>query len=314
MPAEASWGAFYAGLQDLREAWRFARYLWIRVLLGLFRRLPLSCGVILGRGLGKVGFWVLTRYRKRTIENLGASFPEEDGRRIRRLASGCMMELGTSFACAARLTRMGRERIAAEPTIRGRPNLDAALMGGSGCVVVSGHLGCWELLPAYLVSIGLSVSLVADRLAGGLEDGLLRSERSKLGVGEVGVGVGRLRKAVRELTGGAVVVCPYDQDAGLAGYFVPFFGRRAFVPSLPLRLALLSGSSILPAYASREGRRQVLTFEPPIGLRSGEDLQVLARECASRLEGWIRDRPEQWPWMHRRWRRSRESGEPDGGE
>lgn len=314
LPAEASWGALYAGLQDIREAWRFARYLWIRGLLALFRRLPVGFGVILGRGLGKVGFWVLTRYRNRTIENLGASFPDADARGVRRLASGCMMELGASFAYAARLTRMRREAIADGPVVRGRRNLGAALEGESGCVVVSGHLGCWELLPAYLASIGLDVSLVAERLAGRLEDDLLRAERRKLGVGEVGGGVARLKKAVRELNSGSVVVCPYDQDAGLTGYFVPFFGRRAFVPSLPLRLALLSGSPILPAYASKEGGRHVLTFEPPIELRSEEDLPALARECVSRLEGWIRERPEQWPWMHRRWRRVRESGGPDGRE
>jgi KDO2-lipid IV(A) lauroyltransferase len=301
---EARWVCLYAGLEDLRGSRRFARYLGVRCLLGVFRLLPGRFAVFLGTSLGKIGYWVLTRYRKATIENLGTAFPAADCVWTRTVARKCMEELGANVAYAARLPGAGKKGVAAEPHIEGFENLSGAVKDGRGFVVISAHLGCWELLPAYLASSGLEVSLVAERLAGRWENRLLRSERRKLGVGEVGEGVAQLKKAVRALRQGAVVVCPYDQDAGRAGCFVPFFGRPAFVPWLPLKLAQLSRSPLLPAYASREGGRHVLRFEPTIEVRSDDDLAGMAGECARKLESWIRERPAQWPWMHRRWRRS----------
>lgn len=304
---EARWVCFYAGLEDLSAFRRFVRYLGVRGLLAAFRLLPGPVAVVLGTLLGKIGYWVLTRYRKATIENLETAFPLADRRWIRSVARNCMEELGANVAYAARLSRIGKKGVVAEPRIEGLENLSGAVKDNRGFVVISAHLGCWELLPAYLAGLGLDISLVAERLAGRWEDRLLRAERCKLGVGEVGEGVAQLKKAVRALGQGAVVVCPYDQDAGRAGCFVPFFGRQAFVPWLPLKLAQLSRSPLLPAYASREGGRHVLTFEPVIEVRSDVDMTRMAGECARKLEGWIRERPAQWPWMHRRWRRSQNS-------
>ena len=306
-PAEARWVLFYAGLEDVRGFWRFLRYLGIRVLLAAFRVLPEPFAVALGTCMGRVGNRVLTRYRKATIENLGRAFPQAEPRWIEGVARECMKGLGANIAYAAGLVAKGRQGVAAEPHVRGSRNLSEAVKGGGGLVVISAHLGCWELLPAYLAAWGLDVSLVAGNLSGRWEDGLLRAERSKLGVGQVGAGVSQLMKAVRALRNGAVIVCPYDQDAGRSGCFVPFFGHQAFVPWLPLKLAQISGSQLLPAYASKEGRRHVLTFEPPIEVGFHEDLAQLAGECSLKLEGWIRERPAQWPWMHRRWRRTPDS-------
>jgi KDO2-lipid IV(A) lauroyltransferase len=303
-PMEARWASFYAGLEDLRAFWRFLRCLLIRGLLTTFRVLPEGASIGLGAWLGRRAYWALTRYRNETIENLAGAFPEMPASWIREVAARSFEELGANVAYAARIAAKGRQGIAQEPRVRGFENLRSAVERGAGLVVVSGHLGCWELLPAYLAALDLDVSVVAERLAGRGEHELLRAERCKVGVGQIGSGFSELRGALRALRRGGVVVCPYDQDAGEGGHYVSFFGRAAFVPSLPLRLARLSGAVVLPAYASRQDGEHVLTFEDPIEVVPDEDMSRLATRCAARLEEWIRVRPEQWPWFHERWRRT----------
>lgn len=303
-PLEAKWASLYAGLEDLKGLSRFVRCLGIRFILAAFRVLPGPLAVGLGGWLGGSAFWVLTRYKKGTIENLERAYPRARGAWIRAIGRRCMAELGENAAYAARLSRLGAGRLADAVEIRGGEHLSEALKGDSGAVVLSAHLGCWELLPAYLAGRGRAVAVVAEGLAGRWEADLLRAERCKVGVGQVGAGVPQVRGALRGLLRGSLVICPYDQDAGESGFLVPFFGRRAFVPALPLKLAQLSGAAILPGYASREGRRHVLTFERPFKVGRDQDMSKLAGDCAARVEGWIRDRPGQWPWMHNRWKRT----------
>jgi KDO2-lipid IV(A) lauroyltransferase len=101
-----------------------------------------------------------------------------------------------------------------------------------------------------------------------------------------------------------------DQDTKTAGDYVPFFGRPAFTPTTPAALALRTGSPVIFCWHHRRGKRHQITVERLTYERSGDhqrDVLALTAMLTARLESVIRAAPEQWVWMHRRWRTRRES-------
>lgn len=294
---EARWASFYAGLEDARRLWRSARYLVYLSVIGLIRLIPRRSAAVLGGWLGGGAFWALTRYRKRSIENIGVAFPAADRRWIRWVAQSSMEGLGAGFVEALSLAGIGPDGRRALAEVSGEGHLASALDKGRGAVVLSGHLGCWEFLPAYLAALGLRTGVVAGPQAGAWETELLRRERERLGVAEIMPEVGSLRMAFRTLFEGGVIVCPFDRDVGEGGCNVTFLGRSVALPSLPLRLARAARSAVLPAYTSRTGSGHSVVFEKPVEIGERDNIYEIAFELASTVERWIRGTPEQWTWM-----------------
>ncbi len=192
-------------------------------------------------------------------------------------------------------------------------NIDAAvdvLTRGRGCTMVTGHLGNWEFLGHVLSHIGIESRVLARALDNPLLD------RYILGVRESGLQRIVLKRgsgAVVEeaLARGEFVSILVDQDAGRKGAFVPFFGRPASTWRSPALLSQKTGAPILPGCCVRTGKGlefKVIVGEPvepdPAATDvSAETLRITAAFTAQ-LEGWVRAYPEQYLWLHRRWKTS----------
>jgi KDO2-lipid IV(A) lauroyltransferase len=181
---------------------------------------------------------------------------------------------------------------------------------GRGLIMVTGHLGNWELGGAYIAARGVPLDVVVRRMANPLFDGYLTRTRSRLRMAVV-----RDREAVRRTprtlrAGGAVAFLTDQAGLNLASTFVPFFGRPAKTPRGPAVFALRLDAPVVFGTALRlPSGRYRLSFEEIRVPESGDvdsDVDELVASYTQILEKWVRRAPEQYFWQHRRWKRQPE--------
>jgi len=188
----------------------------------------------------------------------------------------------------------------------GLEHLDAALAKGRGVVLLSAHLGNWEVLAAGLAARGYPLSVVVQDVFDRRSDRLLNAWRRACGV-EVIRRKGGLPRAARVLRKGRILGTLVDQDMGGPAAFVPFFGRPARTPTGPFRLARRLGAELVPAWITMdESGVHHAVVRPALAARSGADAEEVLREDVEEwhamLEKAIEAHPEQWVWHHRRWK------------
>ena len=302
-------------MSALRQVWktvkRNAGYGLAVTLRSAVAALPPGARLSVGERLGALAWRLARRDRRRAIEHLGCAF-SANGRsaaEIRNIGRECFRNLGRCFAELCGLSRAGagpRDVLALVDVTEGAERFRRLLAGGRGLVVVTAHLDNWELSGASVACAGLPVVAVARRLYFEKYDRLINGLRRHFGM-EIVYQDESPRKLLRALRDGKLVALLADQDVPrLDGAFVPFFGRPAYTPVGPAALAVASGAELVLAHTLREGRdrHRLLVSEPIQFDRSEKDRAVLegTRGWCSLLEGTIREHPEQWVWMHRRWR------------
>ena len=200
-------------------------------------------------------------------------------------------------------TKEALDRIVAA---EGLEHLDRASEEGKGIILLSGHIGNWELLGAYLALKGYPLSVVGRSLNNRRLDRLLVAHRERFGLRNIARGKAT-RQILRALRRGEMVGFLMDQDTKIAGTFVDFFGRPAYTPTGPVTLALKLGTPIVPVAIHREQDDTYhLVVRPPIELArtddGTEDERINTAICSKILEDFIREHPAQWVWMHSRWK------------
>lgn len=271
--------------------------------------LPLWITYPLGEALGHLAFIVDRRHRKVANENLRLAFgrsrtPDE----IRAMALSHFRSLGQTFVDVCRLLRVNPETLRDVVEIEGLEVLTDPRARGQGVLYVTGHFGPWEYLPAfsaYLADEPLTV--VARPLDNPYLDRLLDALRRRWGSRMV-----EKREAMSVLMdvlrrGGRVGVLIDQHVSRREGIFVNFFGHPACTTTGPALLALRSGAAIIPVVVVREerGRFRILLgkeVNPPRTGKVKEDVVALTAGMTEALEELIRRRPEQWFWVHRRWK------------
>jgi len=176
--------------------------------------------------------------------------------------------------------------------------------------VITGHIGCWELMPAYFVNIGYPVSVVARRMKSEWLNAKLVAMRAAVGVTTLDRD-DNPRRMFEPLRRGEILGVLIDQHTNVAGVYVPFFDRPAFTPTAVAKIALASGAAVVPManYRGRDGR-YVIRVLPAIPVptlaqrgRSKDDaVTAITAECSLAVEQMIRLDPTQWVWFHHRWR------------
>lgn len=240
---------------------------------------------------------------------LGATIPEPE---LRRIAIDCYAHLGRAIADiihSERLIRSGKVAF----DISGREHLDAAIGKGRGVVVLTAHLGNF-LLGAYLVrNLGYRLVYVAKRMKNPRVDEEIQKIYAMRGDAVIPIRgfrndpAGGLR-IFRALKKGETVVMLNDQDAGSEGYVSRFFGLPASIPSGPAAFAHRAGATVLTAFATGDGGTIRVEFQPPIGYSSAESgEEAVARildEYSRRLEEKVKQSPEEYFWLHKKWKSS----------
>ncbi len=248
--------------------------------------------------------------RRVARENLAHAFPQWSAAELERVLREHYRELGRVVAEYGHLDRLARAPLGEVFVERsGMEALDA--LRGRGAILMSGHYSNFELMGAMLARLNPVDFLVKPLSNAGVER-LIDGRRAAAGVGCISTSEGT-RGVYQALAAGRWVAILADQDAGRRGLFVPFFGRPASTPAGPARISIKTGAPIVAGFAVRrpDGRFD-LRIEPPFELEEPAAPDAVLRLTALHvglLEARVRERPELWFWLHRRWK----SVPPAGG-
>jgi len=290
--------------EAVRQISNVATFLVLKGLSWGCRPLPRLAAMRLGRAVGGICFRLLRKTRGRILTHLHLAYGrEKSAAEIEQIARRTFEHFGVS---AVELLKFHHD----PPTfvVEGEEHLRAVVEAGRGGMLVTGHVGNWELMGAELVRRGWRLYVLARALRNGRMDAWLHRLRSGFGLetiqrGHPGAGW-KIRRALRE---GGLIACLIDQDTKVDGAFVDFFNRKAHTPTGAVRLALRSGAPLLTFFITRlpDGRHRI-TIDPPIAMTRtanlADDLTVNTARLTAVIETQIRRAPEQWVWMHRRWK------------
>jgi len=279
---------------------------------GLF---PWNCISDFGAVLGRFIYHVLRVRRRVVLRNLKLAFGDElTERERRRIAGRSYAQAGRSYAEIFALPTLRRRRVLSRIDFEGLEHLEEARAAGKGILFLAAHFGNPELTAISVLELGIPVHLLVGDLSNRAVDRAMNELRGKLGFIIERRRMG-LRAVFKLLRGGGGVGFQGDQEARRHGLKVPFFGIVSLTHPGPASISLRTGAPIVPSYQVREGRRFRMVFEAPIwpeGEATDENVLALTARHTAWLESVIRRYPEQWFWLHRRWKRAPrdEAGRP----
>lgn len=292
-----------------RKPYRFFLYLLLEFISIIILILPYKIAVLLGSFLGSLAYIMLPKYRNITLSNLRSVFAgEKSENQIREIARDVFRNLGQTAAECFSLRKLSREDILRLVEEKNLSLIGEALSQGKGVIVLSSHLGNWEMAPIYGLAAGFDVTVIAREIYYHYYNKLLVSLRSSKGVKTLYRDDKRiLRKSLEVLSSNKVLGIVPDQDVdSVDGVFVDFFGKETYTPTGPVNIAMLSGAPIIPVFTLREKNRLRLFVEEPIYVeKSGDrekDVIKYTQKWSDVVERYIRKYPSQWVWMHKRWK------------
>jgi KDO2-lipid IV(A) lauroyltransferase len=279
--------------------------LFTRVTGSVARMLPYRFAVASGGLLGLLAYYVLPRERKRAIAHLSSVFADRGEAWTRRIARRTFSHLGKSLL---ETVTIDPRRLHSEITFRGFEHLETAMGQGKGVVYVTGHIGNWEIMAAAVAAI-YPVSVVAAAIEPEPVNDMIVGLRAGMGVRTILRNrAGAAKELIRVFRENRILGILIDQDTDVEGAFVNFMGRPAWTPTAAAQMAIKFGAPVVFGYIQRGiDNRHTITLEGPLNLtRSGnneEDIKTNTAMFTKMIESAILQNPEQWVWMHRRWRR-----------
>ncbi|UCH74690.1 MAG: lauroyl acyltransferase [Rhodospirillales bacterium] len=274
------------------------------LLYGLLRLMPLDMASFFGgwllRSLGP-----LTRSDTVARRNLERVFPEMGPAEIDRIVRGVWDNFGRIMGEWPHLNRLYRSGLSDRAEIIGEEHLIKVRDAGGPLIGITGHFGNWELTGAIVSMFGLPLTVIYRPAQNPWVNWLVELSRRDFTCGLLPKGRDAATGALTLLREGGHLGVLIDQKLN-EGVAVPFFGRDAMTSPVAARLALRFRCPVIPIRAERtRGARFRITIYPPLALPDSGDRQAdqtaLLLEMNRMLEGWIRERPEQWFWVHRRW-------------
>jgi len=296
-----------------------AEYAALRGAVAAMERLSFQRAGSIGERIGRFGYRPLGIRRTVVERQLTAAFPDRSPAEIERIARAAYANLGrTSVETAILPSYDPGQIIELFEDVQGWNIVEALLSRGKGLIIVTGHLGNWELGGAYAAARGLPIDAVARHMANPLFDRYLTRTRQRIGMTVVH-DEDAVRRVPRSLRGGRAVAFVVDQGAvGLASTWVPFFGRYAKTPRGPAVFALRLDTPIVFGVALRRpSGRFELNFEHIEARDTGDresDVDRIVADYTAALERWVRRAPEQYFWHHRRWKHQRPGTPPELGD
>lgn len=285
---------------------------WLLVrVLGM---LPRGMARGIGAAVGALAFRVLSRLRSVGTKNLELAFPEASAEDRQHILRKLYRNLGWLLAEFCQMPRYTAANTRSIIRYDGLERYLAARDKGKGVLIVTGHLGAWELSSFYHSLMGHPMSMVIRRLDNAKVDQLVNGIRCRHGnrVLHKDDFARGLLGAMRQ--GETVGILMDTNMTPPQGVFVPFFGKMACTASGLARVALKTGAAVLPGFMLWEEAEQkyVLHFGEEIQLDSigNDEADVLnnTAKCTAAIEEYVRRYPDQWLWVHRRWK-TRPEGE-----
>jgi KDO2-lipid IV(A) lauroyltransferase len=280
-----------------------------RFALWAVGRLSLERALRLGERVGVIVYRTLRGQRRLAVEHLRVAFGDALTPAARDyLARASFVNIARCFCELAKIDEI-RARRDTYFEVEGWEHAQRLLAEGTGAVIVTGHIGNWELLAAYFAWQGLPVAAIARRIYAGRLNQLLVDFRRRQGVETImRENPHSTRQILRALKSNALLAMLIDQDTRTPSVSVPFFGRLARTPAAAAALAIRRNLPAVTVFMQRrpEGGHRIIISPPFVVQRSTDvsaDIRALTRQFSDALEAKIRKNPAEWVWWHRRWRR-----------
>ena len=274
-----------------------------------FFLIPIGIGRQIASLFGDAAFFILAKYRRRTIKNLKESLPDKTDKEIKGIARKVFRNLCKNAVELVNFPRMNEENLSSSVEFKNLDIIDKALVNGKGVIIITAHFGNWELLAISMRLKGYAGSVIGRRIYFHKYDRYLNDLRR---TGDVNI-IYRdesPKKILKALKDNKIIGILADQDVdSVEGVFVDFFGRKAYTPAGPAVLARVSGAALIPVFMVRKNGRHTLFVEKPIEIADtgdkDKDVVTNTERWTSVVESYIRRYPEQWVWMHERWKTSK---------
>jgi KDO2-lipid IV(A) lauroyltransferase len=291
-------------------------YATVRILLGFLRILPRSLATTAALAVGWIAYCANPKFRRTGERNLDLAFADMNRREKRRILLGMFVSVGRMAVEFSRFATTTPERLRQTIDIEGLENLDAARAGKRGVILVTAHLGAWELAAFALSAFGYPFSFLVRRIENPKVEGLIEQARTRFGNQTIDK-YNAAYRVLRLLRAGETVGLLVDINVPRGrGIFVNFFDRPASTTFIAAKLALRTGAAVVPFIMPWEPRRRrfVLNFGKPLSIESSgdekEDVRRLTCLYTQTIENYVRRYPDQWLWIHKRWR-TQPIGEPN---
>ena len=280
-------------------AWAFVKMLGV---------LPRGVARWLAAGTVRLLLLLLPKMRQTAEFNLRLAFPEWSDEQRRAVIKGMEKNLGWMAAEFARLPGYTRENIENLVVLDGHENFLEGKSRGKGVIYLTGHIGAWELSSYAHALYGFPLHYMARPLDNAPLDAMVNEYRGRSGNRAIykNEAARTMLKVLKEA--GTIGILADQNTMPGEGVFVNFFGTQACTTTGIARVALHTDAAVVPGYAlwSEEEKRYILRFDPEIEMTS--DVQNDTQRVHAHLERVIREHPDQWLWIHRRWK-SRPPGE-----
>lgn len=293
-------------------------YALARTILSALGLLPRALAIALGLAIGRLAYLLLGTLRRTGQRNLEIAFPEMAASERRRLLRGCFASLGRLLGEFSQLPKATPEtlRQLIECDDVGLAHLREAEKNKRGVIFLTGHLGCWELHSFGWSALEYPLSFLVRPLDNPRIEEMIEGIRTKFGNRAIDK-QSAARQSLRVLREGGTLGILSDLNTQTReGVFVPFFGKLACTTAGIATLALKTDAVVIPTCAvwNQERKRYFFHGDPPVELvRTGDhskDIEVNTARFAAAVEHMVRLYPEQWLWIHKRWK-TRPPGEPN---
>jgi KDO2-lipid IV(A) lauroyltransferase len=298
------------GLKELVE------FILANTLLKIYGWMPRPLARPAAQAFAWCGFHLARRQRRAGMRNLELAFPEKSEHERLQILRGCFQNIGRLLVEFSHFPELTRENIARYVDVDGFENYAEAVRRGRGVIYLTGHLGAWELGSFSQSIFGYPLKFVVRPIANSRVEELISHYRTLGGNAPI-----HRRNAGREilqaLRRNEAVGILFDQNTTRSeGVFADFFGIPAATTPAIATFALRTGAAVVPAFLIWDThlKKHRLTFAPAVELiETGDkahDIVENTKRFNQVLECYVRRYPEQWLWIHRRWK-TRPEGEKD---
>lgn len=282
-------------------------YVSVKAMVFFSGLIPRKAWLALCGLLGRLGYYLAPRSRRITVNNLKKAYPEKTLDSIKRIAKDVFMMLGRNAGDVIRAFPItDYKKYEKIRDIEGAHYVEQAYAKGRGVLFLTAHLGAFELVATEMAFRGYKPLIIGTAMKDERLTRLLWRQRSKLGATAIERGKETVR-LIKTLKSGGTVAILIDQDTRVKSVFVDFFGHSCATPIGAAMLALRTGAAVVPVFVHLRGNgKQHIRCYPEITLKhtgdDDEDIRINTQLFTNIIEREVRKYPEQWLWMHERWK------------
>jgi Kdo2-lipid IVA lauroyltransferase/acyltransferase len=282
-------------------------YLAVRSIFGFIGMFPLKTSMKIGKNVGRILASLVPKLKKTANRNLEIALPDLSDDEKAKILNGCLQSLGRQLGLVSHFKKFTHEDVQNLVELDGREIFENAHAQGKGMLLFTGHFGSWEVFNLLPLAFGYPMNLLVRRIDNPKVEAFVDSFRTFFG-GKTIDKTKSARAMYRLLENGEMLGVMADLNAQeREGVIVDFFGVPASTTASIARLALKTDAIIMPVFAvwNKEKQKYVVHFEQPINFvkseNEDENIKNLTQLVTNSVEKYVRQYPEQWMWIHKRW-------------